>query len=84
MIAVRRRIRVMNTPAKKFAKGSWSASATARPPTPRAVSMGVMDKPKPFRITSSPIVTTRPHVILRVRLLIGRAGAITAPYSSMN
>lgn len=54
----------MCTPAKRLARVSWSARATARPPTPRAVSSGAMDTPMVSRATRAPIARTTIRVML--------------------
>ena len=54
----------MWTPANRLLSVSCKARATARPPTPRAVSSGVMATPRLSSRTSPPIV----HTITRVML----------------
>ena len=49
---------VMNRPANRFDNVSCIARATARPPTPRAASIGRISTPRPFSTTSRPNVMT--------------------------
>ena len=51
-------------PAKRLARVSWRARATARPPTPRAVSSGAMEMPRVCRTTRMPIASTTTRVML--------------------
>src|SRR3989304_102379 len=47
-------------PAKRFESVSWRASATARPPTPRAGRIGVIWTPRTSRRTGRPAARTAP------------------------
>jgi hypothetical protein len=49
-------------PEKRFDSVSCRASATARPPTPRAVSIGAMEIPRDCRMIRRPTMTTRARV----------------------
>ena len=54
----------MWTPANRLARVSCRARATARPPTPSAVSSGVMETPMLSSRMSSPTVSTTTRVML--------------------
>ena len=54
----------MCTPAKRLARVSCSARATARPPTPSAVSSGAMEMPRVCSTTRQPMASTTTRVML--------------------
>ncbi|CAM5261738.1 hypothetical protein SAVIM40S_03263 [Streptomyces avidinii] len=51
-------------PGEEVGEGVLRARATARPPTPRAVTSGAMDTPRVSRATSTPITRTTIRVML--------------------
>ena len=69
-------------PANRSDSVSFSASDMARPPTPKAVSTGVMEIPSVWKMTSMPIVI----IIIRARLenmvVDGKASLLSAMISS--